>query len=198
MSMVIGTVSKNFAILSGDTRAINGSEIVSEDFQKVFKVNESVLVGITGGAGVVNELVKRGYDRSSLGPSEYLEYLFKLIGGKQITNESQHSNIVVLGQVNPGEGFGGNFHTSDMIIDNEVTITNTIEAWTPILTPPSIDNQSCVQNFRCYLAPIIKDNSKTEIEKVNLVKDLQVEFIKAVSRIDDSVNDNIQTHILIF
>lgn len=198
MSMVIGTVSKNFAIISGDTRATNDSDIVSDDFQKVFKVNDSVLLGITGGALVVSELVKRGYHSTNLGPAEYLEFLFELIGGNQITNESQYSNIVVLGKANPGEGFGGNFNTSEMMIQNNLTVTNSLHAWTPILTPPNIDHQSCVQNFRYNLNPILKDTSKTDLEKTNLIKNLQVELIKAVSQIDESVNDNIQTHITIF
>ena len=47
MSCVIGTVFKNFAIISGDTRLSKDSgETVSDRYSKVFKVNQNVLVGL--------------------------------------------------------------------------------------------------------------------------------------------------------
>lgn len=55
MSCVIGTVFKNFAIISGDTRLSKDSgETVSDTFSKVFKINQNVFVGFTGSGSAVD------------------------------------------------------------------------------------------------------------------------------------------------
>ena len=62
LSCVIGTVFKNFAIISGDMRLSKDSgEIVSDTYSKVFKVNQNVLVGFTGSGGAVDVLNKKWY-----------------------------------------------------------------------------------------------------------------------------------------
>ena len=59
MSCVIGTVFRNFAIISVDKRLSKDSgETVSDTYSKVFKVNQNVLVGFTGSGNAVDILNK--------------------------------------------------------------------------------------------------------------------------------------------
>ena len=81
MSCVIGTVFKNFAIISGDTRLSKDSgETISDTFSKVFKKNQNVLVGFTGSGNAVDVLNKKGiFDKDDCPSAEdYLEFLWLL------------------------------------------------------------------------------------------------------------------------
>ena len=83
MSCVIGTVFKNFAIISGDTRLSKDSgETISDTYSKVFKVNQNVLVGFTGSGNAVDVLNKNGiFDKDDCPSAEdYLEFLWLLLG----------------------------------------------------------------------------------------------------------------------
>ena len=122
MSCVIGTVFKNFAIISGDMRLSKDSgETVSDKYSKVFKVNQNVLVGFTGSGDAVDILNKNGiFDKDDCPSSEdYLEFLWLLLGNR-VVNEPNHCNILVLGKSKTNYGFGGNFHMSDDNIQNQL------------------------------------------------------------------------------
>lgn len=55
MSVVVNVCGSNFSLMVSDNRLVkydenNDIQIVSEDFKKIFRINENVLVGITGDA----------------------------------------------------------------------------------------------------------------------------------------------------
>ena len=55
MSVVVNVCGPNFSLMVSDNRLVkydenNNIQIVSEDFKKIFRINENVLVGITGDA----------------------------------------------------------------------------------------------------------------------------------------------------
>lgn len=55
MSVVVNVCGSNFSLMVSDNRLVkydenNNIQIVSEDFKKIFRINENVLVGITGDA----------------------------------------------------------------------------------------------------------------------------------------------------
>ena len=121
LSCVIGTVFRNFAIISGDMRMSNSDEITSEKMSKVFKVNNKVLVGMTGSAQPVITLKENGYFSLEDCPSaeDYFEFLWLLTGNKQVIQQNQ-SNVLVIGVSKEGIGFGGNFHMDDEMPDNQL------------------------------------------------------------------------------
>lgn len=55
MSVVVNVCGSNFTLMVSDNRLVrydenNNIQIVSEEFKKIFRINENVLVGITGDA----------------------------------------------------------------------------------------------------------------------------------------------------
>lgn len=57
MSLVIGVVHKNFVVLGGEGKATLNNGQILEDFQKVFKISNSALIGITGTLQGINDFV---------------------------------------------------------------------------------------------------------------------------------------------
>lgn len=57
MSLVIGVITKNFAIVCGDGKATYSDNVILSDFRKVFKFNNDILVGITGNIAGVKKFI---------------------------------------------------------------------------------------------------------------------------------------------
>ena len=57
MSLVIGVVHNDFVVLGGEGKATLNNGKILEDFQKVFKISNSALIGITGTLQGINHFV---------------------------------------------------------------------------------------------------------------------------------------------
>lgn len=202
MSCVIGTVFKNFAIISGDTRLSKDSgETVSDRYYKVFKVNQNVLVGFTGSGNTVDVLNKKGiFDKDDC-PSveDYLEFLWLLLGNR-VVNEPNHCNILVLGKSKTNYGFGGNFRTSDENIQNQLYLKDHRNVWNPILTPPNADyeyyQEILISKVQFVIAEQIISPVFSRGIAIKKIKEIHREIILEISKIDESVNSNVEQHVI--
>lgn len=202
LSCVIGTVFRNFAIISGDMRLSKDSgETVSDTYSKVFKVNQNVLVGFTGSGNAVDILNKNGiFDKDDCPSAEdYLEFLFLLLGNKVVA-EPNHCNILVLGRSKLNSGFGGNFRTSDDNVQNQLYLTDHRNVWVPILTPPNVDYeyyQDLVNSkVRYIIAEQLTDQVFSRGMAIKKIKEIHREIILEISKKDKSVNCNIEQYVL--
>ena len=75
MSVVVNVCGSNFSIMVSDNRlvrydAFGNMEIVSEDYRKIHRVNENILIGFTGDAvqcqNVYDEIIKRNTQQLTL------------------------------------------------------------------------------------------------------------------------------------
>ena len=57
MSLVIGVITENFAIMCGDGKSSYSDNVILSDFKKVFKFNNDILVGITGDIASVKKFI---------------------------------------------------------------------------------------------------------------------------------------------
>ena len=202
MSCVIGTVFRNFAIISGDTRLSNDSgETVSEKYSKVFKVNQNVLVGFTGSGGAVDVLNKNGiFDKDDCPSAEdYLEFLWLLLGNK-VVNEPNHCNILVLGKSKLNYGFGGNFHMSEDDVQNQLHLTDDRNVWAPIMTSPNVDYEYYQDLVNSKVQFIIAEQIISPVFSrgiaIKKIKEVHREIILEISKKDKSVNSNIEQHVI--
>lgn len=202
MSCVIGTVFKNFAIISGDTRLSKDSgETISDTYSKVFKVNQNVLVGFTGSGNAVDVLNKKGiFDKDDCPSAEdYLEFLWLLLGNR-VVNEPNHCNILVLGKSKTNYGFGGNFRTSDENIQNQLYLKDHRNVWNPILTPPNADyeyyQEILISKVQFVIAEQIISPVFSRGIAIKKIKEIHREIILEISEIDKSVNSNVEQHVI--
>lgn len=201
LSCVIGIVFRNFAIISGDMRMSNSDEITSEKMSKVFKVNNKVLVGMTGSAQPVITLKENGYFSLEDCPSaeDYFEFLWLLTGNKQVIQQNQ-SNVLVIGVSKEGIGFGGNFHMDGEMPDNQLYISEKLDGWSPILTPPSVNQKYYQKVIDNRIIEIVL--SQTNIQNfsrgmlIKNIKELHREIILEISKKDKSVNSNIEQYVI--
>lgn len=202
MSCVIGTVFRNFAIISGDTRLSNDSgETVSEKYSKVFKVNQNVLVGFTGSGNAVDVLNKKGiFDKDDCPSAEdFLEILWLLLGNR-VVNEPNHCNILVLGKSKMNYGFGGNFHMSEDDVQNQLHLTDHRNVWVPIMTPPNVDYEYYQDLVNSKVHFIIAEQIISPVFSrgiaIKKIKEVHREIILEISKKDKSVNSNIEQHVI--
>ena len=202
MSCVIGTVFKNFAIISGDTRLSKDSgETISDTFSKVFKINQNVLVGFTGSGSAVDVLNKNGiFDKDDCPSAEdYLEFLWLLLGNR-VVNEPNHCNILVLGKSKLNYGFGGNFHMSDDDVQNQLHLTDHRNVWAPIMTPPNVDYEYYQDLVNSKVQFIIAEQIISPVFSrgmaIKKIKEIHREIILEISKKDKSVNSNIEQHVI--
>lgn len=202
LSCVIGTVFKNFAIISGDMRLSKDSgETVSDTYSKVFKVNQNVLVGFTGSANAVDVLNKNGIFNKDDRPSaeDYLEFLWLLLGNR-VVDEPNHCNILVLGKSKLNNGFGGNFHLSDANIQNQLYLNDNRNVWNPILTPPNVDyeyyQEFLISKVQYVIAEQINSPVFSRGMAIKKIKEIHREIILEISKKDKSVNSNIEQHVI--
>ena len=202
MSCVIGTVFRNFAIISGDTRLSNDSgETVSEKYSKVFKVNQNVLVGFTGSGNAVDVLNKNGiFDKVDCPSAEdFLEFLWLLLDNR-VVNEPNNCNILVFGKSKMNYGFGGNFHMSEDDVQNQLHLTDHRNVWSPILTPPDVDYEYYQDLVNSKVQFIIAEQIISPVFSRGLaikkIKEVHREIILEISKKDRSVNSNIEQHVI--
>ena len=202
MSCVIGTVFKNFAIISGDMRLSKDSgEIVSDTYSKVFKVNQNVLVGFTGSGNAVDVLNKKGiFDKDDCPSAEdFLEFLWLLLGNR-VVNEPNHFNILVLGKSKMNYGFGGNFHMSEDDVQNQLHLTDHRNVWAPIMTPPNVDYEYYQDLVNSKVQFIIAEQIISPVFSrgiaIKKIKEVHREIILEISKKDRSVNSNIEQHVI--
>ena len=202
MSCVIGTVFRNFAIISGDTRLSKDSgETVSDTYSKVFKVNQNVLVGFTCSGNAVDILNKNGiFDKDDCPSAEdYLEFLWLLLGIR-VVDERNHCNILVLGKSKLNNGFGGNFHSSDDNIQNQLYLNDNSNVWNPILTPPNVDyeyyQEFLISNVQYVIAEQINSPVFSRGMAIKKIKEIHREIIIEISKKDKSVNSNVEQYVI--
>ena len=202
LSCVIGTVFRNFAIISGDTRlSKDAGETVSDTYSKVFKVNQNVLVGFAGSGNTVDILNKNGiFDKDDCPSAEdYLEFLWFLLGNR-VVNEPNHCNILVLGKSKLNNGFGGNFHMSDDNVQNQLHLTDHSNVWAPILTPPNIDYEYyqdiLISKVQFVIAEQINSPVFSRGMAIKKIKEIHRGIILEISKKDKSVNCNIEQYVL--
>jgi len=202
LSCVIGTVFKNFAIISGDTRLSKDSgETVSDTYSKVFKVNQNVLVGFTGSANAVDVLNQNGiFDKYDFPSAEdYLEFLWLLLGNR-VVDEPNHCNILVLGKSKLNNGFGGNFHSSDANIQNQLYLNDNRNVWNPILTPPNVDyeyyQEFLISKVQYVIAEQINSPVFSRGMAIKKIKEIHREIILEISKKDKSVNSNVEQYVI--
>lgn len=202
MSCVIGTVFRNFAIISGDTRLSKDSgETVSDTYSKVFKVNQNVLVGFTGSGNAVDILNKNGifYKDDCPSAEDYLEFLWLLLGNR-VVDERNHCNILVLGKSKLNNGFGGNFHSSDDNIQNQLYLNDNSNVWNPILTPPNVDyeyyQEFLISNVQYVIAEQINSPVFSRGMAIKKIKEIHREIILEISKKDKSVNSNVEQYVI--
>ena len=202
MSCVIGTVFKNFAIISGDTRLSKDSgETISDTFSKVFKINQNVLVGFTGSGGAVDVLNQNGiFDKDDCPSAEdYLEFLWLLLGNR-VVNEPNHCNILVFGKSKMNYGFGGNFHMSDDDVQNQLHLTDHRNVWSPIMTPPNVDYEYYQDLVNSKVQFIIAEQIISPVFSrgmaIKKIKEIHREIILEISKKDKSVNSNIEQYVI--
>lgn len=202
MSCVIGTVFKNFAIISGDTRLSKDSgETVSDTYSKVFNVNQNVLVGFTGSANAVDVLNQNGiFDKYDFPSAEdYLEFLWLLLGNR-VVDEPNHCNILVLGKSKLNNGFGGNFHSSDANIQNQLYLNDNRNVWNPILTPPNVDyeyyQEFLISKVQYVIAEQINSPVFSRGMAIKKIKEIHREIILEISKKDKSVNSNVEQYVI--
>ena len=202
LSCVIGTVFRNFAIISGDMRLSKDSgETVSDTYSKVFKVNQNVLVGFTGSGNAVDVLNKNGiFDKDDCPSAEdYLEFLWLLLGNR-VVDEPNHCNILVLGKSKLNNGFGGNFHSSDANIQNQLYLNDNRNVWNPILTPPNVDyeyyQEFLISKVQYVIAEQINSPVFSRGMAIKKIKEIHREIILEISKKDKSVNSNVEQYVI--
>lgn len=184
MSIVIGFVSKNEAILMSDGLVLNNStrEIVDENCSKIQRINDNVVVGYTG----INEFGKC-----------VLENFFKLFGDdvKSITTEYATSVLCHIAKeietaidtplpfqmLVAGLNSSNDITLSSFGKSTDFKITTYVateeSSFYAALTPDSLSERDVAGEFLSNGKICIRDRMKN--------------CIKYVSTIDDTVNDTI-------
>jgi len=199
MSMVIGSVTGQFAVISGDTRATYTSDSgvqYDDRFHKVFMVNRNILIGFTGsGDGISvlrdNQYLSRPNDEYA---DKYASWLFDLLGGHRI---NKPFNIMIIGRTIKNTGWVTCFNTDDSQpqINEELIKQGMILPFPP--EDGGVDADSLLAEYRPILADILHTSVSVE-QAIGRVKDFQEGKIQSVSHKAQSVNSLPETYSLNF
>lgn len=187
MSIVVATVNAYFAVMSGDKRGVSEKNI--EDIQKVFRLNENILIGFTGSYSVIQVLNEYGYLDVSKNkkPKEYANELFSILGGNKIVEE-KYTNILIVGREDENKGYVCFFNTSDnkMQIDAELTGLHNFNF---VLEPSDTQksHQDFIDDYNNRLKHYMENGG---IDEIN-VAITQKLVIENTSKISKTVNNKI-------
>lgn len=111
MSMVVASVGPQFATISGDTRALEKGtrKVVSEDYHKVYKLNDNVLIGFVGTGTPIKRLEENfGYQiDNKIFADEFAKEFFELMKSNYIEDEYA---VLIVGKTKNGNGWYTGFN----------------------------------------------------------------------------------------
>lgn len=182
MSMVVCTVTKEFLLMSSDSRGVDEEkDIVLSDIKKIYKPNDNVLVGFTGDYKVPEILGKNGFfNMPGIFADEYAEYLLRSLIGE---NGNIVSNIIVAGKGKENHIYISFFHAGDTTMQMSEYVPDKKTITIP-LTPPTID-------FAKVFHKINREVSEIIDLTINNLKVIHKQNIVEVAKIDTSVDENI-------
>lgn len=187
MSIVVATVNPYFAVMSGDKKGVGSKTI--ENIQKIFKLNEDLLIGFTGSYSVIQVLNEQGYldisgDKK---PREFASELFNTLGGDRIIDEKS-TNILIVGRQSEKIGYCCVFNTSnhEMQIDRELTGLENIN----YVLPPD-DTQKTHDDFTVDYKRRLKYFETHGGLDITNVASVQKAVIENTSKISKTVNNKI-------
>lgn len=177
MSCVICMATDSIAFIAGDGRAkdLNSESIISENYRKVRRINQNVIVGFTGTDNVcVGALNCLPDDCSVLSISEIAEIL--CLNARRIHCETGLSGSIILAGVENGKivlisfGRANNYQISKRVPDTEEILMDN-------LYPDNINND--------IFSRLYRERNGLELNKI--IKDTFHE----VTSLSDTVNENI-------
>ena len=117
-----------------------------------------------------------------------------------MVNEPNHCNILVLEKSKLNIGFGGNFRTSDENFQNQLYLKDHRNVWNPILTPPNADyeyyQEILISKVQFVIAEQIISPVFSRGIAIKKIKEIHREIILEISKIDESVNSNVEQHVI--
>lgn len=198
MSMVVASVGPQFAIISGDTRALEKDtrKVVSEDYHKVYKLNDNVLIGFVGTGTPIKRLEENfGYQiDNKIFADEFAKDFFELMKSNYIEDEYA---VLIVGKMKNGNGWCTGFNQLSEKMDTAKQFTEDLDMF--FLWP---DNEkvdySDMQSSQIKKVAGIVHHAKNVKRAVEEISTSVTYLIQEVSKEVDSVNKNIVTYNLIF
>lgn len=195
VSIVVGTITSSYGVMSGDSKALNlDGSTYSDNFSKVFKVNEFILIGFTGSAIVPKTLNEHGIlsKSNNTKPSEYAKELFHIIGKRQI-NAQHCSNILIIGKESSSKGYVSYFTTESMEMELDSTLNNG-QIFSLVLPPSEMHKEFDNLNEQ-YKSNIKRYEQSGGIGVEDVLKE-QSYLVKKVSEQAASVNNKCESLIV--
>lgn len=198
MSMVVASVGPQFAIISGDTRALEKDtrKVVSEDFRKVYKLNDNVLIGFVGTGTPIKCLEENfGYQiDNKFFADEFAKEFFELMKTNYIEDEYA---VLIVGKMKNGNGWCTGFNHLSKKMDIAKQFTENSDMF--FLWPDNEEaDYSDMQSSQLKKVTGIVRHAKNVKRAVEEISTSVTYLIQEVSKEVDSVNRNIVTYSLIF
>lgn len=197
MSMIIGTISPQLAVLSGDQRAVDHNGIIySENFHKIFKVNSNTLIGFTGDSTPATYLKEHGYlsQPDKIDAKEFSNYLFGQIGGGGL---NANTNILIIGKTKNNNGWVTVFNSKDAnpSLQREFITDAMVVPFPPSGSSKSADDLA--QEYNPRVGQIFSSVNSIE-EGISKISEFQIARIKEFALSFNNVNQIVETYSIKF
>ncbi|PHA10355.1 hypothetical protein COE65_14275 [Bacillus sp. AFS051223] len=195
MSLISIVATKKFVSFVSDGRGTKEGEIIYEDYRKVFKINDKVIIGIAGDSSVIEILIPQIHNIEDLDLSNAkscAHSLFNMLGNNKIKNKDM---TIMVGGLDDLDNiyYAGFIHSStkldEVIPEGEnVRCGSTITEKTNALNPNAI------------LQKLIKNSIQSYEELLGFTSNdsfnVQKEFNHFISEKDDSVNNHLFQEVI--
>lgn len=197
VSLISIIATNKFISFVGDGRAINlDGSIAHENYQKVFKITDKIIIGMAGDAAIVEVLIPRIKDNPEIdldNAKSCAHSLFDILGNGQVENKDISLLIGGLDDLNNiyYAGFIQNSTTLEEILPNtyDIRCASTVNDSTAQINPNQV-----LQNL--ISSSVTTQNEFLKFNTQNAFK-IQEQFNHFISENDKSVNNNL-THKIIF
>lgn len=196
MSLVIGVACNEFVVMGGEGKAVLSNGNVLTDFQKVFKINNLILIGITGTlqgintfAGFLFNISDNRFAVKHFQPEPSYNEIKELLNSSYdeiISNNNCDSFFVAIA------GWDGNQFCMDSYFYNSTDKSNNKRTH---ITPESINDFKCVclengssRHFNDFMRFATQMTEKSIIQTKNAIKNT----IEIGITYDDTINKNYQ------
>lgn len=193
MSVIVNVCSSDFSIMVSDNRLVrfddSGTiEVVSENYRKIHRINENVLIGFTGDAvhcqNIFDKITKNNVQRLTL---EQTKNIVKSELNKNKVNELGIRIII------SGRQSNGNFITYAIDSNNDFDeiLYEPNKSWCLIYAVPKPCNNS--HNYGKIIESAIHDNKFSSSDE--LIKIIG-KAIFGISKLNSTVNNTISYEVL--
>lgn len=192
MSIILLTATSHYILISGDKRAIYPDGRIDNNFSKIFRVNNNIIIGFTGSGVVPVQLKNHGYlnEPDNVFPREYTETMFDILGENKIHHET---NIVIAGKTDSNRVYISIFKTDSKDIECQREL-NDSEIFNFVMSP--IEYADMQFQLNCLYRERVESIDINSNSFVEDVKEIQSDFIKEISKNALSVNSNVETIVL--